>query len=89
MKIRQAKALTYRKIDDNYYVTNSLSCEVIILNEYAFRILEVANNCYPDDVCSLFSDQLNASDDIQLSSLTKQEVMCFLDELKDLSLIEF
>ena len=91
MKIKQVPTLTYREIDGEYYVTNIRKREVVVLNELAFRILEVADDCDMDDVCLFFSGQSDSVVDFQHyhNNLSREEVICFLEKLRTLSLIQF
>lgn len=91
MRIKQTRALTYRHIDGDYYVTNIRNREVVVLNELAFRILEVADACDVDDVCRFFTEQSETAAIVkhQHKAISREEVVHFLEELKTLSLIDF
>ena len=90
MFIKQTPNLTYRAIDGCYYVVNPLRREVVVLNESAFRILELAHDCTLDKLCAVLSQTIHNSTFLISSNDTfdREEIIMCLQSLKEASLIE-
>ncbi len=77
--IKQIPDLLYKKIDDKYYITNTFRKEVIVVNEPAFKILELSDSKTVDEIAALVKDDMG---------MTCEEVSEFLKQLSSAGLLE-
>lgn len=90
MLITQLSNLTYREIDGLYYVTNPVRREVVVLNDSAFRILQLADKKTVEDVCDLASTTSgNDGKNSQEMGINREDTVMFLESVRTLGLIEF
>jgi len=88
--IRQAKNLTYRVIDGNYYIINPVAKNTVILNKSAFEILEICNDVTFHKLCNTFlKDENNKMNITPTNYFNKNELLQFLYSLKNYELLEF
>lgn len=90
MLIKQLSNLTYREIDGLYYVTNPIRREVVVFNDLAFRILQLADKRTVEVVCDMASsisgnDVRNSQD----MGINREDTLMFLESVRTLGLIEF
>jgi PHD/YefM family antitoxin component YafN of YafNO toxin-antitoxin module len=77
--IKQMPDLLYKKVDDKYYITNMVRKEVVVVNESAFRILELSDNKTVDEITAVVKDDIG---------MTDEEVREFLKQLSSAGLLE-
>lgn len=83
MLIKQPSNLTYREVDGLYYITNIVRHEVVVLNESAFKILQLSNQRTIEEVLDL------TSDNEQNMKFNRDETLMFLESLRSAGLIDY
>ncbi len=91
MLIKQISDLVYREIDNKYYITNTQRHEVVVLNEAAFRILELAHEKTVEEICEALESSNVCLCNHEEGNDTEQEasIKAFLDQLRASGLIMF
>lgn len=80
MQIKQVHDLVYQKIDKKYYITNINRREVVVLNEFGFKILEISENKTVDELCNLILSKYK---------VCREDITIFLKDLSLNGLIEY
>lgn len=84
--IQQLPNLTYTTIENLYYITNPIRREVIVLNKTAFLILQTAHEITIEDLCDVISVK---NDDVTFQNISREDILSYLESLKNLELIEY